>query len=422
MNLDIEEFIQKFGDVSEEYVFYGGEVTLRYYDKEHAYYLLKEDGSEEKQDGVTQTCHIIDKSDALIPWGVKMMYEKALRTIPGTRSAGAVVMSEVELEAWLLGAKSAHKEKLEEAGKTGHIAHNWIETYIKLLIVGEMHLAKFLPRPDDPRAAQACVAALDWMDRHNVRWLQTEKKIYSRNHKYAGTMDGLCYCDSCNDLKCCPESFVDRFTIADWKTSNYLYLEYLLQTAAYQSAVIEENSVIDPHGPLVVDRWVIRLGKDDGEFEAWHLQWHNFVEDFGAFLATLDLTRRVRALKQRIQDRKDDLRAALKAEKDAQKAAKALLVVEERVLAKAEREQKRLEAATAKKEAILKSREDKKASKLSKAKPEDISLLELVLNRPPPEVCDRCGRNLTAMGPYSDFIHFRSDDPSVPCILDLDKL
>lgn len=348
----LDDFIEKFGRVSEEYKFYGDEVTLRYYDDEHAYYLLGSDGSEEKQDGVTSVVHIIDKSEALIPWGVKMMYEKALRTIPGTRTAGAVVMSEQELEKWLLEAKSAHKEKLEEAGKTGHIAHNWIEQYIKLIILGEIHLAAEMRviLPFDERAAQACKAAFTWMDRHNVRWLGTERKIYHREHKYAGTMDGICLCDSCDDIHCCPEPFTDRMTVADWKTSNYLYLEYLLQTAAYQAAyndeVIAFNKNNDPDyvQPLAVDRWVIRLGKDDGEFEAWHLQWHNFEEDFGGFLATLDLTRRVKALKERIQKRKDDLRAALKAEKLARKQAKDEATAVEKANAKAEKLQKRVEA------------------------------------------------------------------------------
>lgn len=385
---NIDEFIQKFARVSEEYKFYGDEITLRYYDDEHAYYLLGSDGSEERQDGVTTVCHIIDKSDALVPWGCKMMAQKLMLTIPGTRTAGAVVMSEIELEEWVTKGKSAHKEKLEEAGKTGHIAHNWIENYIKLIIVGEIHLAAELRiiLPFDERAAHACKAAFTWMDRHNVRWRGTERKIYHREYKYAGTMDGICLCDSCDDKLCCPEEFKDRITIADWKTSNYLYLEYLLQTAAYQAAYNDERaalwlkSLVESQN-FAEDRWVIRLGKDDGEFEAWHLQWHNFEEDFGGFLATLDLTRRVKALKDRLQKRKNDLRAAVKAEKDAQKAAKALVVAAEKASAKAERVQKRLELATAKKESILKAREDKKQAKLSKASPEDINMLESVLQK-----------------------------------------
>src|SRR5271167_1924231 len=99
--MDLESFITKFGGMSEEYSFYNGEVKLRYYDAEHAYYLILPDGSEERQDGVTTVCHIIDKSDALVPWGCKMMAQKLMLTIPGTRTAGAVVMSETELEEWV---------------------------------------------------------------------------------------------------------------------------------------------------------------------------------------------------------------------------------------------------------------------------------------------------------------------------------
>lgn len=34
------------------------------------------------------------------------------------------------------------------------------------------------------------------------------------------------------------------------------------------------------------------------------------------------------------------------------------------------------------------------------------------------EFCERCGRNLTAMGMYADFTHYRADlrDREVPCV------
>jgi hypothetical protein len=376
---ELEKFITRFGRESEEYRFYDNEVVLRYYDDEHAYYLLGTDGSEERQDGVTTVVHIIDKSNALVPWSAKMVVEKALRTVPGTRTNGVTIMSDVELEKWLIEAKSAHKEKLEDAGKTGHIAHNHIEQYVKLVILGEIHLAAALRTilPYDERAAKACQAAFSWMDRHNVRWILTEKKIYSRKYKYAGTMDGLCVCDSCDDPKCCPNPFTDRLTVADWKTSNYLYLEYLLQTAAYENAYEEEYEVD------IQDRWVIRLGKEDGEFEAWHVEGHLFAKHFGGFIEALDLTRTVADIEKDLKERKDNLRLVLKAEKDEQKAAKALVETAAKAERKLERERLRLEARTAKESAKEDAKAAKQAAKWkSKDIPsQDIALLEDILRR-----------------------------------------
>lgn len=343
--MEATDLINKFGGWTESYWFYENSdspIELRYDPKDHVYLLVTDTGELEAQNGVTNVCHIIDKSPALVPWGCKMMAQKFLSTIPPFYNSEGekYVFTYGELEKLILDAKAAHKEKLEDAGAVGHIAHNWIETYIKLTLAGdkEGRLKHRQEMPKDSRAQKACEAGLDWMKQHNVRWRATERKIYSRHYKYAGTMDGLCICDSCQDPKCCANPFTDRLTVADWKTSNYLYMEYLFQTAAYQRAYIEET------GENVLDRWIIRLGKEDGEFEAWHREAHTIGMDFEGFKLALDLTRHVRAVELNLQARAQALRAAIKAEKDAARAAKTLVEEEKKALAKAEKQQARLEA------------------------------------------------------------------------------
>lgn len=319
MNLD--NFIERFNGMTEAYFFYDGQIELRYEPKEHIYYLLA-NGEFIPQDGVTTVVHIIDKSEALIPWGCKMMAAKLLTTAPVmTLPTGEKIIPQMAYEDYeklVLGAKNAHKEKLNEASDTGSKAHAWIEQYIKAVLAQnqariEELFAKF---PDDERAVRCCHAALDWMRRHNVRWVCTEHKIYSRKHQYAGTMDGLCHVDSCDDPLCCPNAFKDRLSVADWKTSNYLYLEYLLQTAAYEAAYEEE------FGVDIQDRWVIRLGKEDAEFDPWHVEAKHFDSDFKGFLTALSLHRRVRELKGRIKSQADAVKAEKKArDKAAREAA-----------------------------------------------------------------------------------------------------
>lgn len=299
--------------MTEEYKFYNDSVTLRYDPAKHVYLLVTEDGSLEEQDGVTTICHILDKSNALIPWGCKMMANKALTALePYQYELGKVEIAWEQLNKIILDAKSAHKETLEEAGNVGKQAHAWIELYIRGCLTGSI-----IPYVDDftkdEKVKNCITAALDWMKKHNVKWISTERKIYSRKFKYAGTTDGLCYCDSCDNSTCCPVPFKQRLCLPDWKSSNYLYVEYLFQTAAYVQAIEEEDGI------KIEDRWVIRLGKTDGAFESWHLTQDTLQDDLEAFLACLNLSRKVKLVEDRISAHKANIKAAAKAEKEKAK-------------------------------------------------------------------------------------------------------
>lgn len=303
--------IETFSGPTRSYFFYDGTIELLYEHRTHTYYLVTPDGLK-RLDGVTDTCHIIDKSDALIPWACKMMANQLLLSVPHTR----IEMEFYEYEAMVLAAKSAHKSKLDEAANIGHIAHDWIERHIQTIIAKGMDP---IPMPVEPQAASCCRAALQWMNNHNIQWLHTERKIYSKKWGFAGTMDGLCYVDSCSDKACCREEFKHRLSVADWKTSNYLYPEYLLQTAAYVIAYQEEFNVTIP------DRWVIRLGKEDGEFEPWPLGPETFKDDAVAFIAALQLKRHFETVTGNMKERESAKKAAKKEQrKEAREAALAI--------------------------------------------------------------------------------------------------
>lgn len=309
--MDLSNFVQKFSGLTEEYKFYNDTITLRYDPEEHVY-LLVEGDSLVKQDGVTTVCHIIDKSNILIPWAAKMVAEKLLATTPVIAVDGKDFVS-LPLEDYtklVLAAKAAPKEKVEEAADIGHQAHAWIEGYIKSVLG---IIEKSPDQPIDIRILNCCNAALNWMGQHNVRWVKTECKIYSKEYRYAGTMDGLAYVDSCHNPLCCPHEFKNRLSLIDWKSSNYLHIEHIIQTAAYEAAYEEE------YGVDVEDRWVIRLGKTDGEFDPWHFEADTFQGDIEAFWFALNLYRVVQELEARIKERKDYLKAALKAQKQKEK-------------------------------------------------------------------------------------------------------
>ncbi len=311
--IDLEKFIQKYGGMTEEYTFYKGEVVLRYDPVKHLYFLVTDKGLI-KQDGVTNIAHIIDKSSILMPWACKMMVKKLTDSLQPHLLASEYYYAHKDiLEKLITESKTAHREKLEDAGNVGHEAHAWIEDYIKNCLKGEDWGKPWLHTVKDQRAKNAITQSLIWMNSHNVRWLSTERKIYSRDYGFAGTMDGLARVDSCSDPKCCPVTFKDRLSIVDWKTSNYLYIEYLLQTSAYKEAYEEET------GQVVEDIWIIRLGKEEAEVETWHIDSVLADVAFQAFYQALQLSRAMEQLETAFDDVKERKTQVKKEEKEKAK-------------------------------------------------------------------------------------------------------
>ena len=279
--------------------FYNGDITLKFSERDHIYYLVGQDDSLTQVDGVTNTSGILDKSLYLMPWSCKMMMAKILQTMPDTEDQlfgrQTKEIPWMAFEDLVNEAKSAHKEKFEDAGDVGDAAHKWLEDYIRSEIDrGSDRCSRFYTVPEEERAAKCVEAALGWMSQHNVQWLKTESKVYSRQYMFAGTMDGLAEVDG-------------ELCIVDWKSSNHLRTEYLYQTAAYQQAIQEE------FGDPVAARWILRLGKEDGKFEPWYEK--NFEEDFTAFLLCLQLKRQHKQIERRMAEAKKARTARKKLEK-----------------------------------------------------------------------------------------------------------
>ena len=142
-------FFGKFGGPPMiSYWFYGGSVEIRFDPVDHIYYLVEELGNLTALLNVSTVSHIVDRSMALIPWCAKVTIEKMLRTIPvqtiatGPEDLSPLIivpaMTLAEFTRLALEAKSAHKDKLEDAGEVGHMAHFWIEDWIKAGLSGNL--------------------------------------------------------------------------------------------------------------------------------------------------------------------------------------------------------------------------------------------------------------------------------------------
>lgn len=315
-------------DAVPSYKFYGNSIEIFFDDGPHIYYRFDEKGVQERLDSVTTVLGVINKP-FLVPWAAKMVIE----TLKGLmfRSDGSIKdFTTEELLGWFQEAKNRHKHELNKAGDIGHLAHNALETSIKFAIENTKGIVlaaptvvndQFNPATEENISkAQNCANhAYKWMQDHNVRWLHTERKIYSRTYNYTGTLDGDALIDSCTDRFCkgCRgRSFKDRRAITDWKSSNHLADSYAYQTAAYQFAHIEEFPDL-----YIPDRWIMRLGKEEGDFEAWYLPDEYFEADFEAFLAAMNLYRSLEEIEGRRRSEKREFNEMVKATRKAERVA-----------------------------------------------------------------------------------------------------
>jgi hypothetical protein len=294
--------------------------------------------------GVTTCLSVINKP-FLKAWASKLCME-TIRDRLISPDGTVNQLSTEEYYALFEEAKNKHRERLETAGDIGHIAHDCLEQNIKKAIAeydGVVKKLWFLPEhyigtPDffstqaQSYAFQAynCVqAAFGWIIEHNVRFTHTERKIYSKILHVAGTLDGLALVDSCCDPMCrgCRgREWKDQISLIDWKSSNQLSIDYALQTAPYVFAHVEE------FGTPIEGRWVLRLGKTEGDFEPWYLDQSEFEGDLKAFEAALTLYKSLDVIESKrsadkksftemVRSKKRAAKAAAKEEEKAEKAA-----------------------------------------------------------------------------------------------------
>lgn len=269
--------------------------TLSFNKSEWRYYW-HHDGTLVPLDGVTGVTKICTPAAILMRWAVKVALLRAKQLLMDGGYVGTEqTLYESVLDEILAKAKKEDENQLEDAGAVGTAAHDWIEHVIKARDNEERRHELFAKFPSDERSANCCIAAVDWMVRHNVKWLFTERKIFSRKYGYAGTCDGSALVSSCDDPSCCPHKFVDRKSVIDWKSSNALRVSYLFQCAAYRQAFQEETN------EKIEDTWILRLDKETGAFDPWHISGEElFQEDLKGFLNCLETCRSIAKAEDRV--------------------------------------------------------------------------------------------------------------------------
>lgn len=234
---------------------YGGKVCVAFYPASHRY---KVEGTSGFAIGVTSVTGMKDKSGVLMWWATNLAKDFLL---------GRIAARQPITEADVTEACGLHRVRKEEAADIGKEIHGWIEAWTK----GQNPP---IPEGDDKENVRnGIMAFLKWATDHKVKILEPERIVYSMKHGYIGTLDAI------------GEIEGDKVLI-DYKSGKGVYTEFLYQTAAYQEAYQEET------GTRVKGRWLISLGKDDGEFKAVYIPNDGFEPDLKAFLGLLALKKR----------------------------------------------------------------------------------------------------------------------------------
>lgn len=176
--------------------------------------------------------------------------------------------------AWQLGIDGIDYRRVrDDAASAGTMAHEAVEAWVKGDPIG------FSSDEIGIRAERAFGAFLEWADQTQLKIVQAEVPLLSHRHRFGGTLDAMLV--------------RGRLSLGDWKTSNGVYAEYLLQIAAY-GILWEENY---PDQPIEGGYHLLRFDKNFGDFS--HRWWAELETAKRAFIHMRALYDDMQELKRR---------------------------------------------------------------------------------------------------------------------------
>ncbi len=170
--------------------------------------------------------------------------------------------------AWNEGMEGRNfRETKQSAADSGTIAHGMIETHLK----GKLYVPPIeAPEEVIAKAQKAFANFLHWREQVNFRALFLEEHIVSEVYQFGATPD-------------CIAAINGKICLFDWKSSNGVYPDYLIQIAAYKVAWEEV------HPDILIDGgfYLYRMDKENA---AWTLHyWEDLSPAWEAFLCCLKL-------------------------------------------------------------------------------------------------------------------------------------
>lgn len=144
------------------------------------------------------------------------------------------IIAKPGLERWLADQESFAVMQVRRKKVTdwGSLVHEIVE---KILLGKKPNI--------NPVIQPSIDAFLDWLNNNKIKVLGVEKKVLSKDHSYAGTLDILAEIDG-------------RLGVLDLKTSKEIWNDYFIQTSAYVQAYNEKSAEkAETHWVLRIDQY-----------------------------------------------------------------------------------------------------------------------------------------------------------------------
>ena len=195
---------------------YNGEVIIHFNDNDHSYRLETDELTKagtpklKRLKGVTSILGIIDKSTPLLYWQANIITSYIRENLDDLQKSANEILA--------LAKEEANRQR-DEAADIGSQIHSWIEQYVK----GEAPAM-----PEDNNVLLGVTNFLEWVEKNNVKFLWSERIVYSKKYGYVGIADFAAEING-------------KEYLGDIKTGNAIYDTALPQTAAYLMATNEET-------------------------------------------------------------------------------------------------------------------------------------------------------------------------------------
>lgn len=177
--------------------------------------------------GTTTVLGVVAKPQ-LIPWAVGMAIEHI--KLHGIRGEKYYTVSDKVLDE----AKVAHTKNKERAAEAGTDVHAQIEALVKNAIANGGYLNHITVSGN-----KQVNNFVDWAKSKNVKFLESEKNIYSRKMWIGGI------CDLVGEIQ-------GKVYVMDIKTSKFIYDTYWWQLAAYQLCLQEMGYYPEIEGHIII--------------------------------------------------------------------------------------------------------------------------------------------------------------------------
>jgi hypothetical protein len=204
--------------------------------------------------------------------------------VPGTTTVIGRFKDSGALMFWAFAQGKAGKDRLyeeaEKAADIGTLAHAMVEAHLRGS-ASEDYLAS-APTEAVEKADAAFQAYLSWERMTRLSVVEQEMQLISERYRYGGTPDAIGLID--NEL-----------CLLDWKTSNSVYVDHLIQLAAYRNLWNENH----PARLLTGGSHLLRFAKEHGDFA--HHYYPNLDDAWRSFVLMRELYDLDRDLKKRVK-------------------------------------------------------------------------------------------------------------------------